>query len=123
MPGVGARTVASLALVAEVIHGSPSRFSDPARFACAHGGKDGHPFPVALRVYDETIRVMKSAVTRAKLGNDDRLAAIERLNAQARNLERLAQGPAFDAYLEEERSHSRDYAGRTVLGPARLLRQ
>jgi hypothetical protein len=117
-PGIGARTVASLALVAEVIHGTPSRFSDPARFACAHGGKDGHPFPVPLRVYDETIRVMKSAVTRAKLGNDDRLAAIELLNAQARTLERLARGPAFDAYLDEERSHARDYGGRTVLGPA-----
>jgi hypothetical protein len=118
-PGVGARTVALLALVAEVIHGTPSRFSDPARFACAHGGKDGYPFPVPLRVYDETIRVMKSAVTRAKLGNDDRLAAIERLNAQARNLEQLSRGPTFDAYLDEERSHSRAYAGRTVLGPAR----
>ena len=61
-PGVGARTVASLALVAEVIHGAPSRFSDPARFSMAHGGKDGHPFPVPLAVYDQTIRVLKQAV-------------------------------------------------------------
>ncbi|HEU4620545.1 MAG TPA: DUF763 domain-containing protein, partial [Gammaproteobacteria bacterium] len=73
-PGVGARTVASLALVAEVLHGAPCRFSDPARFSLAHGGKDGHPFPVPLRVYDETIRVLKSAVDRAKLGNDEKLA-------------------------------------------------
>src|SRR5262249_4351202 len=55
-PGVGARTVRALALVAEVVHGAPFRFSDPARFAFAHGGKDGHPFPVPLGVYDETIR-------------------------------------------------------------------
>ena len=89
-PGVGARTVASLALVAEIIHGTPARFSDPARFSFAHGGKDGHPFPVPLRVYDETIRVMKTAVQRAKLGNDDRLAAIQRLDSQARACERIA---------------------------------
>jgi hypothetical protein len=55
-PGVGARTVRALALVAEVVHGSPYRFTDPARFSLAHGGKNGHPFPVPLRVYDETIR-------------------------------------------------------------------
>jgi hypothetical protein len=61
-PGVGARTVRALAMVAEVVHGAPCRFADPARFSLAHGGKDGHPFPVPLRVYDETIRVLKSAV-------------------------------------------------------------
>jgi uncharacterized protein len=89
-PGVGARTVAALALVAEVIHGAPSRFSDPARFAMAHGGKDGHPFPVPLDVYDQTISVLSHAVARARLGNDDRLWALERLDAQARALERAA---------------------------------
>jgi hypothetical protein len=114
MPGIGARTVASLALVAEVVHGAPSRFSDPARFSMAHGGKDGHPFPVPLRVYDETIRVLKSAVDRAKLGNSDKLSAIERLDAQSRVLERAASGPTFDAYVAEERARSRDYDGRTV---------
>src|SRR6478672_6393170 len=67
-PGVGARTIRALALVAEVVHGSPYRFNDPARFSLAHGGKDGHPFPVPLRVYDETIRILKSAVQKAKLG-------------------------------------------------------
>ena len=89
-PGVGARTVAALALVAEVIHGAPSRFSDPARFAMAHGGKDGHPFPVPLNVYDKTITVLSQAVARARLGNDDRLWALARLDAQARALERAA---------------------------------
>ena len=113
-PGVGARTVASLALVAEVVHGTPSRFSDPARFSIAHGGKDGHPFPVPLRVYDETIRVLKTAVNQAKLGNDDKLAAIQRFDTQARTLERVATGPSFDALLKQERLASKDYGGRTV---------
>jgi hypothetical protein len=113
-PGVGARTVASLALVAEVVYGTPSRFSDPARFAMAHGGKDGHPFPVPLRVYDETIRVLKTAVHQAKLGNDDKLAAIRQLDRQSRALERAAQGPSFEAFIAEERSRASEYGGRTV---------
>jgi hypothetical protein len=113
-PGVGARTVAALALVAEVVYGAPSRFSDPARFSLAHGGKDGHPFPVPLRVYDETIRVLKSAVANAKLGRPDRLFAIQRLDAQARALERLATGPSFESFVAEERARSPEYGGRTV---------
>ncbi len=84
VPGVGARTVFALALVSEVIHGAPYRFADPARFSFAHGGKDGHPFPVPLRVYDQTIQVMRSAVEHARLGSDDRLFAIRRLDEQAR---------------------------------------
>ena len=119
-PGVGARTVASLALVAEVIHGAPSRFSDPARFSMAHGGKDGHPFPVPLKVYDQTIRVLKQAVASASLGNDDKLAAITRLDAQARWLERvLDAGPDFGTWVAKERLRSPHYDGRTLFGPAR----
>jgi uncharacterized protein len=113
-PGVGARTVASLALVAEVVHGTPSRFSDPARFSMAHGGKDGHPFPVPLKVYDETIRCLKSAVDRAKLGNADRLHAIQRLDSESRALERAASGPSFNELVRTERERSPDYDGRTV---------
>jgi hypothetical protein len=119
-PGVGARTIASLALVAEVVHGTPARFSDPARFSFAHGGKDGHPFPVPLRVYDETIRVLKGAMERAKLGNSDRLAAIRRLDTQARELERRATGPDFESLLEAERSRSSAYGGRTVFGAGKF---
>ena len=89
-PGVGARTVLALAMAAEVIHGAPYRFSDPARFAYALGGKDGHPFPVPLGVYDETIRVLRNAVDAARLSNDDRLAAVRRLDDQARVLGRAA---------------------------------
>jgi hypothetical protein len=81
---LGPRTLQSLALVAEVIHGTPTRFSDPARFSFAHGGKDGHPFPVPLRVFDQTIRALKDAVASAKLGNDAKLAAIRTLDSQAR---------------------------------------
>ena len=113
-PGVGARTVASLALVAEVVHGTPSRFSDPARFSMAHGGKDGHPFPVPLKIYDETIRVLKSAVGRAKLGNADRLHAIQRLDRESQALERAARGPTFEEFVGTERAQSADYDGRTV---------
>jgi hypothetical protein len=113
-PGVGARTVAALAFVAEVLHGAPSRFSDPARFSMAHGGKDGHPFPVPLKVYDQTIRVLKDAVGRAKLGNDERLAAIRQLDAQARALEGRVSGPSFERFISEEHANAAEYGGRTV---------
>lgn len=113
-PGVGARTVAALAMVAEVLHGAPARFSDPARLSLAHGGKDGHPFPVPLKVYDQTIRVLKDAVSRAKLGNDERLAAIRQLDAQARALEGHVAGPSFEAFVADERARSDVYGGRTV---------
>jgi hypothetical protein len=117
-PGVGARTVEALALVAEVVYGAPSRFSDPARFSMAHGGKDGHPFPVPLTVYDETLRVMREAVSSARLGEDDRAAALERLDTQSRALESMVDGPAFDDYLAGERAFSSLFGGRTVAGPA-----
>ncbi|MFL5166675.1 MAG: DUF763 domain-containing protein, partial [Microvirga sp.] len=117
-PGVGARTVRSLAMVAEVVHGAPYRFGDPARFSLAHGGKDGHPFPVPLRVYDETIRVLKSAVAKAKLGREEELGALKRLDDAARRLERVARGPSLDAFIDEERRRSPAYGGRTVFGPA-----
>jgi len=115
-PGVGARTVQSLAMVAEVIHGAPFRFRDPARFSLAHGGKDRHPYPVPLKVYDETIRVMKSAVQKAKLGRGEELQALKRLDDQARALEATATGPSFDSFVTSERAHSPDYAGRSVFG-------
>jgi uncharacterized protein len=115
-PGVGARTVAALAFVAEVVHGAPARFSDPARFSLAHGGKDGHPFPVPLAVYDTTIRVLKDAVARARLGNEDRLAAIRQLDEQARLLEGRVAGTTFETFVENERAQAVEYGGRTVLG-------
>jgi hypothetical protein len=116
VPGVGARTVRALAMVAEVLHGAPCRFTDPARFSFAHGGKDGHPFPVPLKVYDETIRVMKKAVQKAKLGRDDRLAALKRLDDEARRLERLSPGPPVEDVIAEELRLSHSFAGRSVFG-------
>jgi hypothetical protein len=94
-PGIGARTVRSLAMVAEIVHGAPYRFADPARFSLAHGGKDRHPFPVPIAVYDQTIRVMKTAVAKARLGREEQLAALKRLDDQARRLEGRATGRAL----------------------------
>ena len=113
-PGLGARTVEALAAVAEMVHGAPCRFTDPARFSLAHGGKDGHPFPVPLRVYDQTIAVMRRAVDAARLGNDERLAAIKRLDAEARRMETIAETPTFDEYVDDNRARSNAWGGRTV---------
>jgi len=116
VPGVGARTVRALAMVAEVVHGAPCRFSDPARFSLAHGGKDRHPYPVPTRVYDRTIAVMKSAVRQAKLGATEELAAIRRLDEQARRLERTATGPSVPQLIAEEMTRSAEFGGRSVFG-------
>jgi uncharacterized protein len=115
-PGVGARTVQALALVAEVVHGAPCRFSDPARFSLAHGGKDRHPFPVPTKVYDETIRVLKSAVAKAKIGQDEQLAALQRLDRESRRLERVVDGPPLPQIIAEEFAQSHTYGGRSVFG-------
>jgi uncharacterized protein len=115
VPGVGARTVRALAQVAEVIHGAPHRFADPARFAMAHGGKDGHPFPVPLKVYDETIRVLKYAVAKARLGSNEEIAAMKRLDNQSRLLEKTATGPTLPEFIAEERRMAPVYGGRTVM--------
>jgi len=106
-------TLEALAFVAEVVHGAPCRFKDPARFSLAHGGKDGHPLPVPTKVYDQTIRLLKAAVGRAKLGSSESLAAIRRLDMQARVLEQGATGPAFQAFIDAERAKA-PIGGRTV---------
>ena len=116
VPGVGARTVKALAMVAEVIHGTPCRFSDPARFSLAHGGKDRHPFPVPLKVYDETIRVLKSAVQKGKLGRQEELHALERLDNQSRQLEQYVTGPDLQEIVAGEFKQSAEWGGRSVFG-------
>jgi hypothetical protein len=103
-------------MVAEVVHGTPCRFSDPARFSFAHGGKDRHPYPVPVRVYDETIRVLKSAVQKAKLGQQEELFALQRLDQQARALERHATGPDVEEHIRRERAKSHSYGGRSIFG-------
>lgn len=115
-PGVGARTVKALAMVAEVVHGAPYRFSDPARFSLAHGGKDRHPFPVPLKVYDETINVMKSAVRKGRLGRDEELQALKRLDDQSRVLERYVTGPDLKEIVAGEFDKSSLFGGRSVFG-------
>jgi hypothetical protein len=115
LQGVGPRTLQSLALVSEVIHGSPTRFKDPARFSFAHGGKDGHPFPVPTKVYDETIVVLENAVQKAKLGNTDKSAAIKKLHEiVVRSEKDFIPNNNFEALLQKERDESWKYAGRTV---------
>ncbi|MBX5228992.1 DUF763 domain-containing protein [Rhizobium sp. NLR9b] len=116
VPGVGARTVKALAMVAEVIHGAPCRFSDPARFSIAHGGKDRHPFPVPLKVYDETIDVMKSAVRKGRLGREEELQALKRLDDQSRQMERYVTGPDLKEIIAGEFRQSADFGGRSVFG-------
>jgi hypothetical protein len=103
-------------MVAEIVHGAPYRFTDPARFSLAHGGKDRHPYPVPLKVYDETIRVLKSAIHTAKLGREEELGALKRLDDQARRLERSATGPSVEAFIATERAASPELDGRSVFG-------
>ena len=121
LEGVGPRTIQSLALVSEVIHGTPSRFEDPARFSFAHGGKDGHPFPVPLKVYDKTIRVLQTAVEKAKIGNEDRNQAIKNLHLVAKMVEEqfVPDEDLFDKAIAKERRDSHKYGGRTVFGKAK----
>src|SRR5262249_23937455 len=96
-------------MVAKVVHGASYRFADPARFSFAEGGKDRHPFAVPLRVHDETIRVLKSAVRTAKLGRQEGLGAIKRLDEQARLFERCASGPPIEELIVQERARSHQY--------------
>ena len=112
---LGPRTLQSLALVAEVIHGAPTRFDDPARFSFAHGGKDGHPFPVPLRVCDESISVLRRSLDAAKLGHTDKLHGMRGLDAFTRMVEqRLDPHADVEAVIAAERASSRAYGGRTV---------
>jgi len=121
--GLGPRTLQSLTLVSEVIHGTPSRFSDPARYSFAHGGKDGHPFPVPLKVYDQSINVLRTAVDRAKIGYSDKKEALRKLHQVSQRQEKnFTPDPAqFERVIEKERSESYRYGGRTVFGKARPM--
>ncbi|SFI40963.1 hypothetical protein SAMN04487775_101189 [Treponema bryantii] len=114
-PGLGPRTLQSLALVSEVIYGTPSRFTDPARFSFAHGGKDGHPFPVPLKIYDESIRILRDSIEKSKLGYKDKSDCIRRLHTVAMNVEQnCAPDVDFDAAIQFEREHSKEWDGKTV---------
>jgi len=115
-PGLGPRTLQSLTLVSEVINGTPSRFRDPARYSFAHGGKDGHPFPVPLHVYDETIRILGDSIEKSKLGYKDKSDCINRLHNTAKEIEKNCNPIAdFDKTLQHENLHSKEWGGRTVM--------
>lgn len=120
LQGMGPRTLQSMALVSEVIYGTPSRFKDPSRFSFAHGGKDGHPFPVPLKVYDETLSVLSKAIGRAKIGETDKLHAIQQLSEISRRVEKdFTPNDNFDELLERERNESWKYGGKTIFGDAK----
>jgi hypothetical protein len=119
LESLGPRTLQSLALVAEVVHGAPSRFHDPARFSFAHGGKDGHPFPVPLRTYDDSIGVLRGALDRARLGDPEKLEGLRRLDRFVRAIgERCRPEADFERALAHERAISPSLGGRTVKGAA-----
>jgi hypothetical protein len=120
---LGPRTLQSMALVAEVVHGTPIRFADPARFSFAHGGKDGHPFPVPLRVYDESISVLRRALDSAKLGDPEKIDGFQRLDRFTRAIEKRVQPEAdFAAAMAHERAISKSVGGQTVFDDRREQR-
>ncbi|WP_278625031.1 DUF763 domain-containing protein [Parabacteroides gordonii] len=120
LEGVGPRTLQSLTLVSEVIHGTPSRFSDPARFSFAHGGKDGHPFPVPTSVYDETVEVFDKAIRQAHLGDKEKSDALKNLSKISQEMEKgYTPSNYFDDWVQHERDTSYKYGGKTVFGDAK----
>jgi hypothetical protein len=122
LENLGPRTLQSLALVAEVVHGAPSRFSDPARFSFAHGGKDRHPFPVPLKTYDESIGVLRRALDAAKVGGTDKIDGFRRLERFVRAVETRHEPEAdFDALLAHEHAISPALDGRTVFDDRKQL--
>lgn len=117
LKGLGPRTLQSLTLVSEVIHGTPSRFKDPARFSFAHGGKSGKPFPVPTKVYDESIKVLRDSLEKAKVGQSDKQKALQKLSTIAQNVEKdFIPNNNFEQVLEKEKKESWQYGGRTREG-------
>lgn len=122
LEGLGPRTLQSLTLVSEVIHGTPSRFRDPARFSFAHGGKDGHPFPVPTKVYDESIATLRHAVNKAKIGHTDKQKALKSLHENAQRMEQsFVPNDQLEALIEKEWEMSNTLGGRTVFDRASQL--
>ena len=115
LEGLGPRTLQSLALIAEVVHGTPSRFSDPARFSFAHGGKDGHPFPVPLKTYDESLAILRRSLAATRVQQSEKIDAFRRLDKLTRKVETQLEPLAdFAAIVSREREMSEEFGGRTV---------
>ena len=123
MEKLGPRTLQSLALVAEVIHGTPARFRDPARFSFAHGGKDRHPFPVPTKVYDRTVEVLQTSLEKAKVGDKERSEGLRRLHRFVLKIERGLEPEAnFEELIAHENRTSYLHGGRSVFGHAQSPR-
>jgi hypothetical protein len=121
---LGPRTLQSLALVAEVVHGAPTRFSDPARFSFAHGGKDRHPFPVPVKTYDESINFLRSSLDAAKVGDGDKLDGFRRLDRFVRRVEdQFSPRAEFDALIKHEHEISPSLDGRSVFDSAAVSKR
>jgi uncharacterized protein len=115
LEGLGPRTLQSLALIAEVIHGASSRFSDPARFSFAHGGKDGHPFPVPLKTYDESLAILRRSLAATRVQQSEKIDAFRRLDKLTRKVETQLEPLAdFAATVGREREMSEEFGGRTA---------
>ena len=98
-----------------MVHGAPSRFSDPARFSFALGGKDRHPFPVPLKTYDESLSILRRALDSAKLGYTEKLDGFRRLDQLVRNVEEQYQPVAdFEDVIRHEHAISPNLEGRSV---------
>ncbi|MBR2106072.1 MAG: DUF763 domain-containing protein [Treponema sp.] len=114
-PGLGPRTLQSLTLVSEVIYGTPSRFNDPARYSFAHGGKDGHPFPVPLKIYDESIRILRESIEKSKLGYKEKSECLQRLHTTALDIEKNCSPTVdFEKAIQFERANSKAWDGKTI---------
>jgi hypothetical protein len=123
LENLGPRTLQALALIAEVVHGTSTRFSDPARFSFALGGKDRHPFPVPLKTYDESISVLRRSLDAAKVGDDEKLSGFARLDRFVRAVEQnCATEVDFPAAIAHENAISRELGGRSVFDDRRPRR-
>ena len=79
LQGVGAKTLRALSLISELVYESPVSLRDPARYSFAHGGKDGHPYPVDRKTYDKSIEILHQALEQAKIKDTEKIAALRRL--------------------------------------------
>ena len=120
--GLGPRTLQSLALVSEVIHGTPVRFQDPARFSFAHGGKDGHPFPVPLKVYNETIDYMDALVREAKIESSEKKVSLEKLHKLSKRKESgfIPDPSRYDQHIKREHAWAKKFDGKTVFEASKI---
>lgn len=117
---LGPRTLQTLALIAEIVHGAPSRFRDPARFSFALGGKDRHPFPVPQKAYDESLAFLRRALDSARLGHAEKLEGFRRLDSLVRKVEERYEPAAdFDSVIRHEHAISKDVGGRSVFDDRR----